>query len=176
MYSDLSNAHYIYLDVVLNMLPIMLLPFAQPKPLTIQRPYGTVLGMPTILSVLTPVVTCITINICLVYREEYKLRNYHTIALTPDQKPSLSNIAVSQLFVVAAGLTAGSLASMDWKFSWRQENFLLPVYAIIGWGVIHLIPFVPSLQNLFAMSNQNMSVVWHAILLTDIMVIATALF
>lgn len=120
MYSDLSNAHYIYLDVVLNMIPIMLLPLAQPKPLTIERPYGTVLSYPTLLSVLTPVFTCIAMSIGLAYREERRLQNYHSVIVTADQRPSLSNLAVSVLFVIAAGLTAGSLASMDWKFSWRK--------------------------------------------------------
>lgn len=120
MYSDLSNVHYIYLDVILNMLPIMLLPLSLPKPLTLERPYGKVLSLPTILSVLTPVVISLGMSIALAYRKEYALRNYHTIVLTDSQSPSLSNIAVSLLFVIAAGLTAGSLASMDWKFSWRR--------------------------------------------------------
>ena len=49
------------------------------------------------------------------------------------------------------------------------------VYAILGWGFIHLIPFVPALQNFFAMQGQNMDVVWNAILLTDIVVVILAL-
>lgn len=68
MYADINNAQYIYLDVFMNMLPIMLLPLAKPKPLSLKRPYSAVLSLPTFLSVLTPTVCSLFLSIGLAYR------------------------------------------------------------------------------------------------------------
>lgn len=97
-------------------------------------------------------------------------------ALSPNKDANKCNIAISQLFVIAAGLTCGSLASMDWKFTWRQENYILIIYAVLGWGLLHIVPFVPFLKDLFAMADQSSTVIFTMILITDVAIVLTVWF
>jgi magnesium-transporting ATPase (P-type) len=72
LYADLHNAHYIYLDVILDIIPVMLLPLAKPKPLTLSRPYSTILNYPTYIAIFVPVLTGLLLSLAFVYKEEYK--------------------------------------------------------------------------------------------------------
>lgn len=176
LYADLHNAHYIYLDVVLDIIPVMLLPLAKPKPLTLARPYASILNYPTYVGIFVPVITGLLISLIFVYKDEYKEMNMAINALDPSGDANKCNIAVTQLFIIASGLTCGTLTSMDWKYTWRKENYILIVYAIVGWGLLHIVPFVPFLKEFFAMGDQNSKIIFMIVLVTDIAVVLTVYF